>query len=452
MGSDHQMLWLEDDADDDIVPAQAPEQGRAAEVLVQQLESELQATKRELTEVRKELAAKTVQLSRKDQSAVQEKAAEIVATVTTEKDRQLQHLAGQITQLELNLSQKEEEVDELRRLYGAQKKALRQALETAAEREALEREAEDASKMVAAQAVEDELDKLMHELALLKARSQLELSAKESEVQYLRQELAQAAQTRKEMVAETEAVLTEAWQAEVNRVQLELEAQLGELQAECTRLRTQMQESQRISEKTSLSSELAALNNQKVQVQREFEVFKEVAAQTSRQNREDLARLLDENAALRSRLASKTIESAMASTSASTKSLDSLLQTAPPEGGSVFESYREYVPQIFADFERRRKGLMPFIIVGSLLFFILLVAVIRAAVSSRGDHRGLCFLAKLGVRIGAGCGNTDAVVKAQAQLNQMLENAPRVKDVTSEGTRLDNNMGRHLLLDVWDWE
>ncbi len=55
--------------------------------------------------------------------------------------------------------------------------------------------------------------------------------------------------------------------------------------------------------------------------------------------------------------------------------------------------------------EHQRKGLVPFIIVGSLVVVILIVAIIRAAASAHSQHSGgLCFLAKLGIRIGKGCG------------------------------------------------
>ena len=43
----------------------------------------------------------------------------------------------------------------------------------------------------------------------------------------------------------------------------------------------------------ALAGELAALNQQKVAVQREFEAFKEMATAAARQNREDAARLLE---------------------------------------------------------------------------------------------------------------------------------------------------------------
>lgn len=62
-----------------------------------------------------------------------------------------------------------------------------------------------------------------------------------------------------------------------------------------------LQDYARKAEHTDLHHELAALNKAKVQVQREFEAFKELATQTARQNREETAKLLEENAALRNR-------------------------------------------------------------------------------------------------------------------------------------------------------
>jgi hypothetical protein len=50
----------------------------------------------------------TVQLTRREQVAVQEKAQEIAANVSNEKDIQLQQVQAQISQLEIALVQKEE--------------------------------------------------------------------------------------------------------------------------------------------------------------------------------------------------------------------------------------------------------------------------------------------------------------------------------------------------------
>lgn len=50
----------------------------------------------------------TVQLSRKEVLVSQEKVAELAATVTNEKDKQLVSLATHVEQLEMALGQKEE--------------------------------------------------------------------------------------------------------------------------------------------------------------------------------------------------------------------------------------------------------------------------------------------------------------------------------------------------------
>ena len=49
-----------------------------------------------------------MQLTRREQSALQEKAQEIAATVSNEKDLQLQAVSVQVSQLEVALAQKEE--------------------------------------------------------------------------------------------------------------------------------------------------------------------------------------------------------------------------------------------------------------------------------------------------------------------------------------------------------
>lgn len=174
-----------------------------------------------------------MQLTRREQTVLQEKAQEIAASVSGEKEALLQQAALQIQQLEMSLCAKEEvrqgtprgnerregtgetrremredtggrrgvsviqapdlpmiplvthtlhrpfsnhlsqlqELEESRRLYSAQKRALREALNAAAEREASERETVNASRTAVAQAVEDELESLQHELALTKVRS-----------------------------------------------------------------------------------------------------------------------------------------------------------------------------------------------------------------------------------------------------------------------------------------
>lgn len=54
------------------------------------------------------------------------------------------------------------------------------------------------------------------------------------------------------------------------------------------------------------------MNNNKVQIQREFEAFKEVASSATRSKREEMANLLEENATLKSKLAARAVESYLA--------------------------------------------------------------------------------------------------------------------------------------------
>ncbi len=183
MASEEQMMWLDEEEDADAVsnqpavPGQASELGASAaqqeaESVIAQLQAELQRSKKELQDVRKDLAAKvrcrrvyvrgrkiskraaeqnlsvqceqeplatllaalavqipvqahraaaltllalcmvwglqTVQLSRKEVAVAHEKVAELAASVTGEKDRHLQQLAVQVEQLEVTLATKEE--------------------------------------------------------------------------------------------------------------------------------------------------------------------------------------------------------------------------------------------------------------------------------------------------------------------------------------------------------
>jgi hypothetical protein len=60
-----------------------------------------------------------------------------------------------------------------------------------------------------------------------------------------------------------------------------------------------------------LSIDLAAIAKEKVQLQREFDAYKDLCAQTARQHREEQARLLEENASLKARIAAEAARVAM---------------------------------------------------------------------------------------------------------------------------------------------
>lgn len=91
-------------------------------------------------------------------------------------------------------------------------------------------------------------------------------------------------------------------------LQAEAQAALHEMESEVVRLRGAVEDARRGGDTMTLTAELAALNNQKVQIQREFEAFKEMATAAARNNREEVAKLLEQNAALHARLAAKAAE------------------------------------------------------------------------------------------------------------------------------------------------
>jgi hypothetical protein len=88
-------------------------------------------------------------------------------------------------------------------------------------------------------------------------------------------------------------------------------------------------------------------------------------------------------------------------------------------------------------FRRQRRGLLPLIVIASLVLLVLIIAIVRAAASARGDERGvICFLSKLGVQIGGGCSRGQLHAGAAASkaavtqaLGELVEHTPRVKDI-----------------------
>eukprot|EP00798_Chlamydomonas_sp_ICE-L_P015539 gene15539-21631_t len=613
---EEQLMWLEEEdeiAQPDTSTAARVSEG-AMEDTIRSLEAELTRSRKELQDVRKDLAAKTVQLSKKEHVAstvVQERAAEIAATATAtasatacEKDRQLQQVVQQMQALEISLAVKEEEVEESRRLYSAQKKALREALNDVAERDASDRAADEASHFAQAQVVEDELDKLQYELVLTKVvgdeldklqyelvltkvvedeldklqyelaltkllwvpcffpplmdearhfaqaqledevdrlqdelvltkeashfaqaqvvevaldklqyelvltkvvedeldklqyklvltkashfayayvvadelhklqyevvltkkRAEAELKSKNVEMEQLKGELMASTSNRQQAVANAEAALINAYQEEMESMQASSTAKVNELEAQVLRLRTEMEDQRRADACLSLTGELAMLNNQKVQIQREFESYKDMTIQAARDNREECAKLLSELADLqlcltaardnREECAKLLSELADLQSRLAAKSSDALLRPAgsgdmrgagPRPTPRIFDSlgmesaslYKQglanYIPQLIQRMEQERKGMLPFIIVSSLVVLVLMIAIIRAAASARSQHGGgTCFLAKLGIRVGKGCG-TGLSGAAGEELAAILDKPQRIHDVINPG-------------------
>jgi hypothetical protein len=71
-----------------------------------------------------------------------------------------------------------------------------------------------------------------------------------------------------------------------------------------------------------LSIDLAAIAKEKVQLQREFDAYKDLCAQTARQHREEQARLLEENASLKARIAAEAARVAMGGAAGGSHTVD----------------------------------------------------------------------------------------------------------------------------------
>lgn len=134
---------------------------------------------------------------------------------------------------------------------------------------------------------------------------------------------------------------------------------------------------------------------------------------------------MDENAALRSKLAKQTVDSIGGPGSGGggrrgAKQRAGGSSHSGDKGGGFYDDdasgssssvlafaanaydYEKYLPAPLLALDRRRRGLVPALFIAFLVCLIFVIAVLRAALSARGEHRGLCFLAKLGVNIGAG--------------------------------------------------
>ncbi|WIA19860.1 hypothetical protein OEZ85_005763 [Tetradesmus obliquus] len=385
-----------------------------------QLEVQVATLKKELAEARKDLAAKAVLLSKRDvtDKAAQEKwaeqrAAELAAAAAAPKDQVIRSLEQTVLQLELTLAQRTEELEESKRLFASQKRALKDALSAAAEREAAEAEADAAGRTAATDAAEEEMERVLQELSQLKTRSALELAAREAEVAALKQQLLHHQHERDRAVEEARALAAAEAEVALAAAEAQHAAQLSELQADLSRLRSSTQRSSYLAEDPEdLSIDLAAIAKEKVQLQREFDAYKDLCAQTARQHREEQARLLEENASLKARIAAEAARVAMGGGSAGSHTEDAGAASfgAPRVRGKTFAAvpgagFGGMLDQWLSRLDGQRKGLVPLLVLGSLVLLVLFIAVVRAAASARGEQKGaLCFLSKLGIQIGEGCG------------------------------------------------
>ncbi|KAF5840361.1 hypothetical protein DUNSADRAFT_17059 [Dunaliella salina] len=242
---DDELVWGEEPAAlEPAKPASAPKH----EEVIAELEKQLHA-------VRKELAAKTVQLKKqegllsaaKQREAAAEEAArkqqhaqasaaptvpaadveeqirqglEAAAAATAEKEAQVQRLALQVAGMEESLHSKEEELEGLRRMAAQQKRALAEALAAVAEHKTTQQASEEASQAMASAVAEEELEALQGELVKARARAELEAHNREAELAGLRQEVQEADAKLEAAVARAQASLNAAWQAEMERAQV----------------------------------------------------------------------------------------------------------------------------------------------------------------------------------------------------------------------------------------
>eukprot|EP00879_Flechtneria_rotunda_P002655 GHRR01002859.1.p1 GENE.GHRR01002859.1~~GHRR01002859.1.p1 ORF type:complete len:477 (+),score=206.58 GHRR01002859.1:283-1713(+) len=437
--------------------------GEAAPESEQTTAGKIKELEGEVTALRKELAAKALALSKKEQDnrAAQEKwaeqrAAELATAAAAPKNQVIRSLEHTVNQLEIALAQRTEELEESRHLVASQKRALQDALAAAAERQAAEAAADDAGRSAATAAAEEELERLMQQLSELKARTAVTLAAKDAGIQGLKQQLKAQLDEREHAVVEAQAAAAATTEAALAAAEQSHRTQLAELQAQLDRAQASTCIYYR-QDHEDLSMSLAVANKEKLHLQREFDAFKDLTAQTHRHHREEHTQLLEENAALKARIAAGAARLAMGSSGPadavnriSSHDVGSHYFTAARGlltgrelgvQGKAFSAVEQpagvggAVEQWFTQLDRQRKGLVPALVLGSLVLLVVFIAVVRAAASTQDEHKGaLCFFAKLGIQIGEGCGSTlagggsSASVVSQA-LGELVESTPRVKDV-----------------------
>lgn len=116
------------------------------------------------------------------------------------------------------------------------------------------------------------------------------------------------------------------------------------------------------------AAELSSLSKAKIQVQRECEALRDMAAQAAAQHREELARYMQENAALKTRIASDAAAAAVGGRVPTGGKTFGALRGGGGEAAGVFEAF-------VAGLERRRRGLAPVLAVAAVCGLVLMVAV-----------------------------------------------------------------------------
>lgn len=154
--------------------------------------------------------------------------------------------------------------------------------------------------------------------------------------------------------------------------------------------------------RNSLSSELFALSQAKVQIQREFEAFRSVA----RSDKEKHLLLLEENARLLQRLAkTKDVTDDFLARPSDGINLPSLSSPMYPPS-RIFassESHRgtlDGIKDMVAQLERSRQGILPLFFIVFVFIVITLFGVARSILLTRSRHEGIgCFFYYLGLQL-----------------------------------------------------
>lgn len=210
----------------------------------------------------------------------------------------------------------------------------------------------------------------------------------------------------------------------------EANARSEELAAELSMVRLQQSSSNPNSDAAvaaNAAAEAAAARSEASRLQREFDVYRDLISNKDREKREQMASLLEENAALKARIASEAAAAAMAGVVASSsgagvnplkpKTFDRF--DRPPAGGwpAFAGAWLERLHPALARLEARQRGAVPMLLVALLAALFLTLALARAsafAIVEHSDSSWSCFWSKLGLGSGSACSG-EAAAAALAQ-------------------------------------
>ncbi|GBF87759.1 hypothetical protein Rsub_00470 [Raphidocelis subcapitata] len=325
----------------------------------------------ELATVREEVATLKSQIAAKDKEhKEQEERWAAVRAASPDKDAALAHLEATVRSLEAALAERSEHLEEALKLQSHYKQRAKDALAAATERAEDGAAAAANSATAATAAAEEEAERLGAELAAARARAAVEAEKARRALDEAGALVAAADEQRERAVSEALQAAERRWQERLEETQRKAGEQVAALQAEVVRLRATAESSLRASP-DSVPTELSLLQKAKVQAQKETEAVRDMAAAAAAQSREEISRLISENANLKARIAS---DAAAAAQRLGRWGVAGKTFGALDGAGGAFE-------RAVAGLERRRRGLAPMLAVGSVLALLLAFATIRSAVS-----------------------------------------------------------------------